>query len=48
MDNKIVTFQAGDGERFKMNNKKTFKGHTCAGYACKPDVSTDGRYRALL
>jgi pre-mRNA-processing factor 17 len=44
MDNKIVTFLAGDGERFKMNNKKTFKGHNVSGYACRVDMSPDGRY----
>jgi pre-mRNA-processing factor 17 len=36
MDNQIVTYSALD--RFRINRKKVFKGHTSSGYACQ--VST--------
>lgn len=42
MDNQIVTYSARD--RVKPNRKKTFKGHTVAGYACEVNFSPDGRY----
>ncbi len=32
MDNTLVTYATKD--RFKINRKKTFKGHTTAGFAC--------------
>ena len=31
-------------DRFKLNRKKTFKGHVVAGYACQPGVSPCGNY----
>jgi len=42
LDNQITTYSAQD--RFKLNRKKIFKGHTIAGYACKPGISPDGNY----
>jgi len=42
LDNQITTYSASD--RFKLNRKKTFKGHVVAGYACQPGVSPDGNY----
>lgn len=42
LDNQIVTYSAKD--RFRMNRKKTFKGHSVSGYACQPAFSADGRY----
>ena len=42
LDNQITTYSASD--RFKLNRKKTFKGHVVAGYACEPGVSPDGNY----
>ena len=42
LDNQITTYAASD--RFKLNRKKTFKGHVVAGYACEPGVSPDGNY----
>lgn len=41
MDNQIVTYSA---DRLKPIKKKTFKGHTVAGYACQVNLSHDGRY----
>jgi hypothetical protein len=32
------------GERFKLNKKKHFVGHTIAGYACQVGVSPDLKY----
>jgi len=40
LDNQITTYSASD--RFKLNRKKTFKGHVIAGYACQPGISPDG------
>jgi pre-mRNA-processing factor 17 len=40
LDNQITTYSASD--RFKLNRKKTFKGHVVAGYACQPGISPDG------
>ena len=37
-----MTFGAQD--RFRQNQKKTFKGHLTAGYACGLDMSPDGAY----
>lgn len=42
LDNKIVTYSALD--RFSVNSKKVFTGHTNAGYACQVGFSADGRY----
>ncbi|KAK9851127.1 hypothetical protein WJX84_004948 [Apatococcus fuscideae] len=42
LDNQIVTYSTKD--RFRQNRKKTFKGHTIAGYACRPNFAPDGRY----
>ncbi|CAG9465727.1 unnamed protein product [Pedinophyceae sp. YPF-701] len=42
MDNQIMTFGATD--RFSRNKKKTFTGHTNAGYACQLGFSPDGRF----
>lgn len=39
MDNKIQAFSCHN--RFKLDNKKIFKGHMVAGYACVPDFSCD-------
>lgn len=33
LDNQIVTYSALD--RFRINRKKVFKGHTSSGYACQ-------------
>lgn len=38
----VVTYSTK--ERFKQNRKKTFKGHTVAGYACEVGFSPDGKY----
>ena len=43
-DNQILTYTTAD--KFKAVPKKTFKGHSSAGYACRPCFSTDGRYLA--
>lgn len=39
MDNKIQAFTCHN--KFKLDNKKIFKGHMVAGYACVPDFSCD-------
>lgn len=39
MDNKIQAFSCHN--KFKLDNKKVFKGHMVAGYACVPDFSCD-------
>lgn len=44
MDNRVLTYSTRD--KFRANNKKTFSGHTVAGYACRPCFSPDGRYVA--
>ena len=31
-------------ERFRLNTKKRFTGHSVAGYACQPNFSPDGRF----
>jgi len=41
MDNKIVTYSASN-KIGRLNAKKQFSGHLCAGYACQVDVSFDG------
>ena len=40
MDNKITVF--GVHNNFRLNRKKTFKGHMVSGYACQLDFSPDG------
>ncbi|CBZ50911.1 putative pre-mRNA splicing factor [Neospora caninum Liverpool] len=42
MDNQILTYDAYG--KFRMNPRKKFKGHLCAGYACKPAFSPDGKW----
>lgn len=39
MENKIQAFSCHN--KFKLDNKKIFKGHMVAGYACVPDFSCD-------
>lgn len=39
MDNKIQAFSCRN--KFRLDNKKIFKGHMVAGYACVPDFSSD-------
>ena len=41
-DNQIIIF--GVHNNFRMNRKKTFKGHMVAGYACQIDFSPEGSY----
>jgi len=41
-DNQIVTYSTK--ERFRLNRKKTFRGHSNSGYACQIDFSPDGQY----
>ncbi|KAI8816962.1 WD40-repeat-containing domain protein [Fimicolochytrium jonesii] len=42
LDNQIVIYSARD--RFRLNRKKTFRGHLVAGYACQPSFSPDSRF----
>lgn len=42
MNNSIQLWSADD--KFRQNHKKVFRGHGSAGYACKPDMSPDGRF----
>jgi len=42
LDNTIIVYSTRD--RFRTNNKKIFKGHNTAGYACQVDFSPDGYY----
>uniref|UniRef100_A0A7S4KY98 Pre-mRNA-processing factor 17 n=1 Tax=Guillardia theta TaxID=55529 RepID=A0A7S4KY98_GUITH len=42
LDNQILCYMSGD--RFKLNKKKLFVGHTIAGYACQVGVSPDLKY----
>ena len=42
LDNTIVLLSTK--ERFKMNNKRVFKGHNSAGYACQVNFSPDGQF----
>ena len=42
MDNQIVIYSTK--ERFRLNAKKQFRGHTNAGYACQVNFSPDGRF----
>jgi len=41
-DNQILVYSAKD--KFKINRKKTFKGHNTAGYGVGLDCSPDGQY----
>ncbi len=41
MDNRITIF--GVHNNFRLNRKKSFRGHMVAGYSCVPDFSPDGR-----
>jgi pre-mRNA-processing factor 17 len=43
LDNSVLTYSCAEG-RFKASRKKTFRGHSTAGYACAVDCSPDGRY----
>lgn len=38
----VVTYSTRD--RFKLNNKKVFRGHLVAGYACQLTFAPDGRF----
>ena len=42
LDNQIVTYSTK--ERFKIQAKKSFRGHTVSGYACQVNFSPDGRF----
>ena len=42
MDNRIMIF--GVHNNFRLNRKKSFRGHLVSGYSCVPDFSPDGRY----
>ena len=42
LDNTIVIYSTK--EKFKMNRKRTFRGHNNAGYACQVNFSPDGRF----
>ncbi len=39
LDNQILTYSTKD--KFRQNRKKTFKGHTVAGYACRSACSPE-------
>ena len=42
LDNNLVIYHAR--ERFRINRKKLFTGHTVAGYAIQPDFSVDNKF----
>jgi len=42
LDNQVVIYSTK--ERFRLNAKKRFAGHSVAGYACQLNFSPDGRY----
>eukprot|EP00898_Chlorokybus_atmophyticus_P003311 jgi/Chlat1/3981/Chrsp26S04042 len=42
LDNQILIYSTR--ERFRLNKKKRFVGHLCAGYACQVGFSPDGRF----
>eukprot|EP00731_Ephydatia_muelleri_P032029 Em0023g536a len=42
MDNQIKVY--GVHNNFRLNRKKTFRGHIVAGYACQTDFSPDGSF----
>lgn len=41
LDNQILVYTA---DTFRINRKKSFKGHNVGGYACQPNFSPDGRF----
>ena len=41
MDNRILIF--GVHNNYRLNRRKSFRGHMVAGYSCVPDFSPDGR-----
>lgn len=43
MDNQVVVYET---ERFNLNRKKRFTGHTNAGYACQLSFAPNGQYLA--
>jgi pre-mRNA-processing factor 17 len=43
MDNAVYIYGV-QGDKFRVNHKKVFKGHLVAGYACQVNFSSDGRY----
>lgn len=45
MDNKIMIY--GVHNNFRLNRKKSFRGHMVAGYACQVDFSPEGRYLTI-
>ncbi len=45
LDNQILVYSTAD--RFKINKKKRFAGHTNAGYACGLGMSPDSKYVCL-
>mmetsp|Transcript_6023 Transcript_6023/g.18147 ORF Transcript_6023/g.18147 Transcript_6023/m.18147 type:complete len:540 (+) Transcript_6023:38-1657(+) len=42
LDNQVMTY--GTRDRFKLNSKKSFRGHLVAGYACQLAFAPDGRF----
>ena len=42
LDNQIMIYSTKD--KFRLNKKKRFTGHSNAGYACQPNFSPDGRF----
>ena len=42
LDNQILVYATSD--RFRLNKKKHFKGHSVAGFACQLAFSPDGRF----
>jgi len=42
LDNKVLVYSTKD--KFRLNGKKTFRGHVTAGYSCQPGISPDGRW----
>mmetsp|Transcript_42887 Transcript_42887/g.106414 ORF Transcript_42887/g.106414 Transcript_42887/m.106414 type:complete len:578 (-) Transcript_42887:127-1860(-) len=42
LDNQIVVY--GVQQRFRQHQKKLFRGHSNAGYACQVDVTPDGQF----
>lgn len=46
MDNAVYIYGV-QGDKFRANHKKVFKGHLVAGYACQVNFSSDGRCAQL-
>jgi pre-mRNA-processing factor 17 len=42
LDNQVLVYSTRD--RFRLNKKKKFTGHLCAGYACQVNFSPDGHF----